>query len=696
MNQEIEQNSTFTNGVVIPQTITKNEVSDVLWSNLAGYYPMTTYTYTNTKDESGNGNTGALRNLRTVDRQTAPLPYQSQADGDWTTDATWLNNSVQTLPNALSIVDGVTPVNWNIVETNHNIKIDTDTSLGREREVLGLFVNSNMITVDGDNSSGTGNGLTVTHYLKLDGEIDLEGESQLIQTVGSDLVVGASGKLYRDQQGTADTYTYNYWSSPVGITDQETNEYSYKLPQVVKDGTLNINFITSGYDGTNTSPIGIADYWIWKFANQLDDDYSSWQHVRSTGDLYAGQGFTMKGPGTGSILTEQNYVFSGKPNNGDINLTISAGNDYLVGNPYASALDAYKFINDNSSSISGTLYFWEHWGGGNHVLADYQGGYHLLNLSGATTAATIGSNDPDVGTGGTPVKIPGNFIPVSQGFFVVASGTGGTINFNNGQRIFHKESSGNSTFVGMNDGITEEGLPINNSQNYDLNNDPRLKLRIGFNSVNTIRRQLLVTADPNATANIDWAYDGMNNESQMDDMYWLIENDKFIIQGIDEISEQTILPIGINTDNDGINSIVLDEVENAPENFNVYVHDKELNVYHNIKDSAYDIFLPAGEFLDRFEITFSNQDALSLKDEDLNKLDVHYSNAIESIILINPTMQSIQSIEVSNILGQTITVIKNVSNESYKEIKVKNLSSGTYILKLKTKNGTLSKKVLVE
>jgi hypothetical protein len=248
----------------------------------------------------------------------------------------------------------------------------------------------------------------------------------------------------------------------------------------------------------------------------------------------------------------------------------------------------------------------------------------------------------------------------------------------------------------MNDGITEEGLPINNSQNYDLNNDPRLKLRIGFNSVNTIRRQLLVTADPNATANIDWAYDGMNNESQMDDMYWLIENDKFIIQGIDEISEQTILPIGINTDNDGINSIVLDEVENAPENFNVYVHDKELNVYHNIKDSAYDIFLPAGEFLDRFEITFSNQDALSLKDEDLNKLDVHYSNAIESIILINPTMQSIQSIEVSNILGQTITVIKNVSNESYKEIKVKNLSSGAYILKLKTKNGTLSKKVLVE
>jgi len=697
MNQEIEQNATFTNGVVIPQTITKNEVSDILWSNLAGYYPMTTYTYTNTKDESGNGNTGALRNLRTVDRQTAPLPYQSQSNGDWTTDATWLNNSVQTLPNALSIVDGVTPVNWNIVETNHNVNISTDGVLGREREVLGLFVNSNTLSVNGVNASGTGNGLTVTHYLKLDGEIDLNGESQLVQTVGSDLVVGASGKLYRDQQGTADTFTYNYWSSPVGITDEGNNEYRYTLPQVMKDGTLNINFITSGYNGTNTSPIGLADYWIWKFANQTDDDYSAWQHVRSTGDIYAGEGFTMKGPGTGSILTDQNYVFSGKPNNGDINLTINTGNDYLVGNPYPSALDAYEFINDNSSSITGTLYFWEHWGGGNHNLSDYQGGYHLLNLSGATTAATIGSNDPDVGSGGTPVKIPGNFIPVSQGFFVVASGTGGNINFNNGQRIFHKESSGNSTFVGMNDETTKSTTSTSNTnQNNNQNIDSRLKLRIGYNSVNTIRRQLLVTADPNATSNIDWAYDGMNNESQIDDMYWLIENDKFVIQGIDAISQQTVLPLGIHTDDAGINSIVLDEIENAPEGFNVFVHDKELNIYHNIINSAYEIYLPAGEYLNRFEVTFSNQDALSIKNEDLNKLDVHYSNVNESIIIINPTMQAIKSIEIANILGQTIKVFNNISNESYKEIEVKNLSSGTYVLRLKTENGMVTKKVLVE
>ncbi|MFT5217035.1 MAG: hypothetical protein ACI83H_002168 [Glaciecola sp.] len=42
----------------------------------------------------------------------------------------------------------------------------------------------------------------------------------------------------------------------------------------------------------------------------------------------------MKGPGSGAISYNQNYVFSGKLNNGDIDLSITTGNDYLVGNPY--------------------------------------------------------------------------------------------------------------------------------------------------------------------------------------------------------------------------------------------------------------------------------------------------------------------------------------------------------------------------
>ena len=94
-----------------------------------------------------------------------------------------------------------------------------------------------------------------------------------------------------------------------------------------------------GYDGTDGTPVELADYWIWKFANGASDTYSAWQHVRSAGTIDAGEGFTMKGPASGGISDDQNYVFSGKPNNGDIDITLNSGSDYLVGNPYPSVLE---------------------------------------------------------------------------------------------------------------------------------------------------------------------------------------------------------------------------------------------------------------------------------------------------------------------------------------------------------------------
>lgn len=108
MKQEIEDNSNFVGSSFFINrgiTPTKDEVNTLPWGNLAGYYPMSTYTYTNTKDESGHGNQGALRNLRTVDLQTAPLPYESTQGGDWTNKNTWVNGNVQTIPGGKSIVN---------------------------------------------------------------------------------------------------------------------------------------------------------------------------------------------------------------------------------------------------------------------------------------------------------------------------------------------------------------------------------------------------------------------------------------------------------------------------------------------------------------------------------------------------------------------------------------------------------------
>ncbi|PNQ72385.1 MAM protein [Hanstruepera neustonica] len=723
MNQEIENNSNFVRGKYFGSlgvTPTKDEVCTIPWSDLAGYYPMSTYTYTNTKDESGNGNQGALRSLRTVDRQTAPLPYKSANDGNWDTSSTWLNGSVQTMPGTTSIVDANQTVDWNIVETNHDITMDNSFTTyipndnKENRNLLALFVDSNKLTVKGNNSTLDGGGLTITHYLNLDGKIDLNGESQLIQTNNSDLVVGGTGSLEKDQQGTLDLYTYNYWSSPVGTGVSATNNYDYILNNtgILRDGTdpdnpVNINFIT-GYDGNNSgSQIDIAHYWIWKFNNRPSDDYASWQHVRNTGTISAGEGFTMKGVADtgGTVSLEQNYVFDGKPNNGDVDLEIDSGSDYLVGNPYASAIDAEAFIlynggelsytdpsDDNSypegdPTMSGTIYFWEHWGGGSHILAEYQGGYGTYNLAGGTPAASFGNPDPDVAQSGTGTKTPGRYIPVGQGFFVTGTTDDSFIKFRNSMRVFQKEGTSNSVFM----------RDSNTANRTEEDSDNRMKLRIGFNSVNTIHRQLLITADERASIGFDWGFDGLMNESQIDDMYWMIDNDKYLVQGIDRIDERTVLPIGIHTDDEGLNNITIDFLENVPDDLNIYAHDKELNIYHDLRDSNYSVYLPAGEYLDRFEITFTNNSLSVDENEIANTLTVYYSNTNNGIVIHNPTLKTIKTVELISMLGQTVNTFNDVETTEIVRLKTNQVSTGTYILNLKLEDGTiLTKKVLVK
>lgn len=702
MNQEIEQNAAFVSGKVLPNTITKNEVASIPWSSLAGYYPMSIYTYTNTEDESGNGYQGALRNLNTVDYQTAPLPYRSTTNGDWNTNGTWENGNLQTIPGTTSIVDNTLTVDWNIVETSHNITMDNailPTTSNNERKVLALNVNSNTLTLNGDTTANTGNAITVTHYLNLDGKIDLEGESQLLQTLNSDLDPSSSGSLERDQQGTQDLYTYNYWSSPVGVTNSISNNNNYSIPQIFKDGTdssnpIAINFITNSYDGTPSSPgnaVGIADYWIWKYGN-LANNYYNWEHVRSTGTLQAGEGFTMKGVAntSGNVLQEQNYILEGKPHNGEITLPINSANEYLVGNPYASAIDANRFILDNTNT-TGSLYFWEHWGGGSHVTTDYQGGYATYNLSGATPAMQHNyATGGNTGTGASN-KLPGRYIPVAQGFFVTGSNNG-TINFNNNQRVFQKESI-NSTF------IRSSSNSSNFTNNPNTDTDNRMKIRLGFNSVSTYKRQLLVTVDSNATSQVDFGYDAEVNETHKDDMYWMIDNRKFNIQGIDYIDSTTSLPLGIHTDIDGINTFKIDELINVPSDLEIYIYDALTDTYNDIKNNPeFSIDIPAGTYTDRFELRFYNGNSLSTEDflaEDTG-IQFYFTNNNESIVINNPELQEIYSVSLINVLGQEIVSFDSIETKDYTTLKTSNISTGNYILNINTNIGKISKKVLIE
>lgn len=664
INQEIENNNGKIRGSIIPK-----DIEGLLWRDLLLYYNMANTENGNVIDLSSNSRAGKINNIQldqTRQDFTAPLPYVTtiNSQGNWKNPENWENG---------------THLDINTKIPSHAIiKIKGDLEIDTNVETTGLIIDNNKTLKISNNSA-----LINTWYLALDGVLDLEDNSQLIQTSTSTLNPTSSGILEKNIQGTADTYTYNYWSSPIG----KPNNSSINNPYTVKDIFKDITFISTGYNGI-ISPLSVADYWIWKYNNSLSDKYSTWQQVRSTGNISPGEGFTMKGPGTGTITEVQDYVLQGKPNNGEISLPVYAGNDYLIGNPYPSAIDAVKFIQDNKSVIDGegatdgTLYFWKHWGGGSHIASEYQGGYATYSLSGAVPAAGKSEDQGVFSTGGTQIELPSRYIPVGQGFYATAE-TNGHIKFNNSQRAYYSKS------VLARKNTSTKNITENNE-------DPRTKLRIGFNSVGGLQRQLLVTVDENASTGYDWGYDSKYIDTQADDMYWLIDNQKYTIQGVNAFTKQSSIQLGIHTKTDGYNSIQIDEIKNTPADFDLYLHDKALDLYHDLSQGKYEAYLEAGEYLNRFELTFEKAHTLDIVENSMDQIEVYYSNEKANIVINNPKSKQIENIEMLNILGQTLFKYHTNTTQNHLEYNTQQITPGNYILKIDSEYGSVSKKVFIK
>ncbi|MBC5841314.1 T9SS type A sorting domain-containing protein [Flavobacterium sp. F-380] len=694
MNQEITNSSGNIEGSIVPLA-----VPGLNWSNLDGYYQMNKATDILNGNVLGKSLTaiqGRLINIGTPQPETAPLPYTTAANTAWETSSTWTNGSVWNIPNTLAI-DGSTYIDWNIVKTSNKV-----TTAGN-KTLLGLLVESNTLEANSNNK------IEVTHYLKINGKIDLVGKSQLIQTEGSILETSSSGSIERDQLGQSNKYNYNYWSSPVSPISSAQNNGNYSVSGVMKDGSTtipqNINW-TGGYDGAPTTPFSIARYWLYKF-DSLNNAYANWTQIAETAPLRVGQGFTMKG--SGSALGNQTYTFVGKPNNGTI-ATNTVGSDQLLlaGNPYPSALDADAFITDNinsiksfnSPSIDGTLYFWEHYATNNtHILRAYQGGYAVRNLTGGIAPSSSGVDF--ITQSGTPSRgIPNRFIPVGQGFFVIGKlGSGGTVTFKNSQRGFYKEDdAANSNVLYKTKKTAKQDWKTN--ENDSAITETYKKLRLGFNSHDDFHRQVLLGfMDEKATSDIDPGYDGFNIDDFPNDMYFLNGDNQLLIQGEGYFDEKASYAIGIKTDAEGKVSFNLDLVENFDTAQRYFIYDKLTDTYNDITTTPFEVTLSQGKTEDRFFLKFNDGKTLN-SNEFINEseaITIRYAENQNSIIVNNPTEIEIKGITLYNILGQNIINTK-ITNQDQKEITIplKKLAPGIYITKVQTDKAAIARKIIIQ
>ncbi len=708
--QEIEEDGVNLTGSIMSKNITDVATNATIpWNNLQAYYPMTNILTGETTDASGNGRDAYLKNITTVQPQTAPMPYETTANGPWTTESTWLHGDVWDIEDVANNKD------WSIVSIKNNITTSDSHSQ------LGLIINTgSTLAVNGNNA------ITNSWYLQLDGTLDLADDSQLIQSVNSDLVTSSTGKILRRQEGNSDSYWYNYWSSPVGTLAATTLTDNNGTTNNANNSPFNIDMLK---DGTGTTAmqftstfdeIGkISDRWLYSFQNGIT--YYDWVTLAPASDIQPGVGYTQKG--TGNAGTEQQYTFVGKPNNGTILIPATdvpdAGNESeqdvtltttLIGNPYPSALDADKFIRDNvdfdngglNPIIQGTILLWEQWAGTSHWLAEYEGGYGYINLTETARAyqhSDIVIADP-TNTDNRGIKIPTKFLPVGQAFLVEVVNDG-NIEFNNGQRVFKQESLDESVFFRGtqsqdNANATNDEITVRDEEATVV--APMQIIKLEFEVSNGATRQFVLGFSDITTDGFDPGYDGgLLIQRPNEDMTSILDGKPYVIQAFSPISPEKKIDLYFNSSGNFTYILDIAEIKNVDENQDIFVRDNRQNMYWNLtQDGAYHFSAFSGEDSERFDIVFNdNNSTLSGDSFILNEVLIYINNS-ENKLFVKGLEQPLKSLTLINMLGQTVKTYNNLDIYDLENgVSTGELSTGVYFVNLTTENNVKRNKKII-
>ena len=628
--------------------------------------------------------------------------------------------------------------------------------------VFTVFASAQLFVKDGSFVFMTNQYMTVMQDVNLNntGNFYLRNTSQLLQKGSGSGLNSGTGKLSVFQEGTVNNFQYNYWCSPVGNgagvgSDAADNLFGISLlnrPSGLVSSTAAEILPMGSYNGTTTGGAGgtmqIAPYWIWKFVNQTPV-YASWQFVGNTVALNPGEGFTMKGTsGSDALVADtaegvankvglaQRYDFRGRPNDGNISVVVSNGNMTLVGNPYPSAINLNMFLIENSGRsfnattgvvsaggnpnvISGEAYFWEHSKtGASHILNTYVGGYGTYVANGtnigtpgtwaSATWNTYNGSGNQTSTGAsTGSSFKRQFSPIGQGFMVEGTAAS-SITMKNFYRVFVKEGVANESTFERN----ANSSPSLTAQNWDEIPNvagidytqisklpvPQIKLEVILNDLQS--REIVMAFNSNTSDNYDLGYDAIIPDVTSADLVYFNQNDnakKAVITTLPFDIDKRI-PIAFKNAANAVYNVKVSEVINFTGSNDVFLHDKETNIYYDIKNGSFNMNFPAGENTSRYEITFKNFDALSNNNDQAiaNSFSIFQNNKNAMLTIVNPLGKDIVNCTVYDVTGKLVIAKKNLGENNLIELPTNALSDGVYIVKLNTiDNVSVEKKVIV-
>lgn len=361
-----------------------------------------------------------------------------------------------------------------------------------------------------------------------------------------------------------------------------------------------------------------------------------------------GTGYLFRSPNNFHASTPAVFEgeFTGVPFNGEIAVPTEAGSFTSVGNPYPSNVSMTNLFAGNPDIDA--LYFWNN---------NHSAGNNYATCTGGLgcTAAAGGGNAPN------------DHISVGQGFIVKTEAA--SVGFDNTMR------SGNTAvfFKGNENEIHKFRLNLNDVEGN------------GYN-------QILIGYASNATNGIDPSIDARLFNYEGSQIYNLIDEGKWVIQGRALPFELTdIVPLGFKAQEGGKFKISLEDYDGlfADEETEIYLKDKNLNITHNLKESDYGFESLAGEFKSRFEIVYKEDETMESDDLAVNSVQVYKQ---DQSIVVSSDSDKILSVEVYDLQGRVVYKKEKLNTFTH---QFKSSAQGVLIIKAYTQSGNVLTRKLV-
>jgi hypothetical protein len=521
----------------------------------------------------------------------------------------------------------VSTTTWNGSTWDNGAPISTTTaiisgnySVSANINACTLIVNNNAVVTIPSGFNVTLNGsITVSS-----GSFTLSDNANLIQL--SD--VANSGNINVNRNSVALLrLDYTLWSSPVTNDGLYLQAFS---PATSTNRFYNYNTLTNLYTAFETP---------------------------STTNFGLGQGYLIRMPNDASSTVRANYqgVFTGVPNNGSVPVAMvngGVGKGFnLIGNPYPSAISIAQFVADNSTNITGTLYYWRKTN--NSASPSYC----------TWTAGTFISN------GESQVVDPNGIIQSGQGFFVEALNSANTVVFNNGQRTANNTN------------------PLYKTKAVERNT-------IWLNATNTTGAfsQMAVNYITDATLGVD-QFDGKHYNDGPIALNSLLDNTDYVVQGrplpFDGTDE---VPLSFKATNAGDYTIAIDHVDGLFTDFqDIILKDNDSGKETNLKSTSYTFTAQSGTTNSRFSLKYQKTLGITTPALDENSIVV-YKNY--GIINIKSNGSSIDNVKLYDIRGRLLDEKTNI-NANETSIESSKYAKQVLIVKITSAdNKVVSKKIV--